>query len=58
LGLAWFGFSDLPDFQQHFSYIVAVSFIGVISQSVGGRHGPHRMVVRFMTIYAISAYHH
>jgi hypothetical protein len=33
-GLAWFGLSDLPDFQQYFSYIVAVSFIG------GGNHRP------------------
>jgi len=36
LGLAWFGFSDLHDFQQYFSYIVAVSFIG------GGNRGNQR----------------
>jgi hypothetical protein len=34
LGLTSFGFSDLPDFQQYFSYIVVVSFIGVSTCSI------------------------
>ena len=40
----------LSCFQIFFNYLA--------SQSVGCRRGRDRMVVRLMTAYAISAYHH
>jgi hypothetical protein len=50
-------------FQQYFSYIVAVSFIGggnwrTRRKPLTGRHGHDRMVAGFTATYAISVYHH